>query len=168
MASRPACLGVKPHLGPKTRFLLLSDSCGFVDVGRPLVREDGYVVYNCCWASPTQSFFGPSPAGLMTIFYCLIFETPSTCRARSPYLYPPGTGRPVYTPRHCVLSSSRPTTSRATVEVFGPVVTRNSPNKNRNISPHYIDPARTTQKTSLPLLRVLSLPGNQLVHRAVP
>jgi hypothetical protein len=29
---RPVYLGVKPHLGPKTRFLLLSDSCGFVDV----------------------------------------------------------------------------------------------------------------------------------------
>jgi hypothetical protein len=34
--SRPVCLVVKPHLGPKTRFLLLSGSCGFVDVGRPL------------------------------------------------------------------------------------------------------------------------------------
>jgi hypothetical protein len=32
--NRPVCIGVKPHLGPKTRFLLLSDSCGFVDVGR--------------------------------------------------------------------------------------------------------------------------------------
>jgi hypothetical protein len=30
--SRPACLGVKPHLGLETRFLLLSDCCGFVDV----------------------------------------------------------------------------------------------------------------------------------------
>jgi hypothetical protein len=29
-------LGVKPYLGPKTRILLLLDSCGFVDVGRPL------------------------------------------------------------------------------------------------------------------------------------
>jgi hypothetical protein len=26
----------------------------------------------------------------MTIFYCLIFETPSTWRARSSYLYPAG------------------------------------------------------------------------------
>jgi hypothetical protein len=26
------------HLGPKTRFLLLSDICGFVDVGSPLTR----------------------------------------------------------------------------------------------------------------------------------
>jgi hypothetical protein len=44
------------HLGPTTKFLLLSESCGFVDVGRFLWREDGYVVYNCCWSSPVQSF----------------------------------------------------------------------------------------------------------------
>jgi hypothetical protein len=37
-----------PHLGLMTRFLLLSDSCGFVDMGRPLWREGGSVVYNCC------------------------------------------------------------------------------------------------------------------------
>jgi hypothetical protein len=36
--SRPVCLGVKPYLWSKTRFLLLSDSCGFVDVERPLWR----------------------------------------------------------------------------------------------------------------------------------
>jgi hypothetical protein len=29
-----------------TRFLLLSDSCGFVDMGHPLWREDGSVFYN--------------------------------------------------------------------------------------------------------------------------
>jgi hypothetical protein len=40
------------HLGLTTRFLLLSGSCGFVDVGRSLWREDGSVVYNCCWTSP--------------------------------------------------------------------------------------------------------------------
>jgi hypothetical protein len=32
---RPACLGVKHSSGPTTRFISLSDSCGFVDVGRP-------------------------------------------------------------------------------------------------------------------------------------
>jgi hypothetical protein len=32
------------HPGPKTRFVLLSDSCGFVDVGRPLCREDRSIV----------------------------------------------------------------------------------------------------------------------------
>jgi hypothetical protein len=72
-------------------FLLLSDSCGFLDVERLLWLEDGSVVYNSCWPSPAQSFSGQSPAGLMTIFYCLIFETPSTWRTRSPYSYPPGT-----------------------------------------------------------------------------
>jgi hypothetical protein len=81
-----------PHLGPMTRFLLLSDSREFVDVGRPLWREDGSVVYNCCWLLSMQSFSGPSPTGLMTIFDCLTFETPPTWRARSPYLYTPGAG----------------------------------------------------------------------------
>jgi hypothetical protein len=60
-----------------TGFLLLSDSWGFVDVGRPLWREDGSVVYNSCWPSPAQSFLVPSHVGLANIlvFYCLRFET---------------------------------------------------------------------------------------------
>jgi hypothetical protein len=112
------------HLGPKTRFLLLSDSCVFVDAGYPLWREDGSVVYNCCWSSPAQSFSGPSPAGLMTIFYCLRFETLPTWRTRSPYFYPPLTGWPRYTPRNWVPVSSPPATRRATVEVFEHASTR--------------------------------------------
>jgi hypothetical protein len=90
----------------------------------PLWREDGSVVYNCCWSSPSQSFSGSSPVGLMTTFYCLRFETPPTWRARSPYLYPPGTGWPRYNPRHWVPFSSPPTTRKATVEVFDPTSTR--------------------------------------------
>jgi hypothetical protein len=31
------------------------------------------VVYNTCWSSPAQSFSGPSPVGLATIFSCLRF-----------------------------------------------------------------------------------------------
>jgi hypothetical protein len=38
-------------------------------------REDGSVVYNCCWPSPAQSFSGPSPVELLRISYCLRFET---------------------------------------------------------------------------------------------
>jgi hypothetical protein len=75
------------HLMPMTRFLLLSDSCGFVNFGRPLWREVEPVVHNCCWASPAQSFSSPSPTGLRTIFYCLKFETPATWRTRSLNLY---------------------------------------------------------------------------------
>jgi hypothetical protein len=63
------------HLGVISRFLLLSGSCGFVDVGRSVWWDDGSVVYNCCWFSPAQWFSGPSPVGLVTILYCLRFET---------------------------------------------------------------------------------------------
>jgi hypothetical protein len=59
-------------------------------------------VYNCCWFSPVQSFSGPSPAGLMTTFCCLRFETPSTWRARTPYFYLPVRVWPGYTSRHWV------------------------------------------------------------------
>jgi hypothetical protein len=41
---------------------------------RPLWREDGSVIYFCCWSLPAQSRSGPSPARLKTIFYC-----PSSC-----------------------------------------------------------------------------------------
>jgi hypothetical protein len=60
-----------------------------------------------------QSFSSPSAAGLMT-FYCLMFEDPPAWRARSPYLYPPGTGSLSYTTRHWVPFSSPPTTRRVT------------------------------------------------------
>jgi hypothetical protein len=53
-------------------------------------------------SSPAQSFWGPSPAGLMTTFYRLRFETPPTWRTRSLYLYPSGTGWTNYTLRHWV------------------------------------------------------------------
>jgi hypothetical protein len=94
---RPTVSRSNTHLGLTTRFLLLSDNCVVVDVGRSLWREDGSVVYNCYWSSLAQSFSGPIPVGLATIFYCLRFETSF---------------------------SSPPTTRRATVEVFDPASTR--------------------------------------------
>jgi hypothetical protein len=44
-------------------------------VGSPLWREDGSVFCMCRWSLPAQSFSGPSPLGLATLFYCLRFET---------------------------------------------------------------------------------------------
>jgi hypothetical protein len=125
IASRPLYLRISTHLRLNHIFVT-SDSCRLVDVGRSLSRENGSAVYNCCWSSPAQSYLGPSPAGLLTIFYCLRFETPPTWRAVSPYLYPPGTGWPSYTPRHWVTFSSPLTTRRATVEVFEPASTRDT------------------------------------------
>jgi hypothetical protein len=55
----------------------------------------------------------------MTTFYCLIFEAPPNWRARSPYLYRPGTGWPSYAPRHWVPYLSSSTTRR----VFEPAST---------------------------------------------
>jgi hypothetical protein len=55
------------HLGPKTIFVFLSDSCKFVDVRHPLWQQES-IVYNCCWSSPAQSFSGPSPTGLWSYF----------------------------------------------------------------------------------------------------
>jgi hypothetical protein len=46
------------------------------------------------------------------------------CRARSPYLYPPGTRWHGYTLRHWVPFSSHPTTSRVTVEESDPASKR--------------------------------------------
>jgi hypothetical protein len=54
-------LGVEPHLGLMTRYLLLFDSYGLVSVGRPLWREDGFVFCICCWPLPVQSFSGQDP-----------------------------------------------------------------------------------------------------------
>jgi hypothetical protein len=48
----------------------------------------------------------------------LSFETPPTWRARSPYLFHPGSGWPSYTPGHWVPILSPLTTRGATVEVF--------------------------------------------------
>jgi hypothetical protein len=64
--SQSVSLGVEP---------LLFDSYGLVFVGRPLWQEDGSVFCISCWPSPAQSFSGPSPVVLATIFYCLTFET---------------------------------------------------------------------------------------------
>jgi hypothetical protein len=99
--------------------------------------------YICCWPSPAQSFSAPSATVLMTVFYCLRFETPRTWRARSPYLYPPGRRWPSYTHRHWVPFSSPPTARRAVVEIFEPAPTRTS--------------ISLTQTHSLPILRLLPL-----------
>jgi hypothetical protein len=57
----------------------------------------------CCLqlllALASAVIFRSESRGLMTTFCCLKFETPQTWRIRFPYLYPPGTGWPSYTPQ---------------------------------------------------------------------
>jgi hypothetical protein len=45
----PVCLGVTPPSEAQDQILILSDTCGFCDVGRSLWRGDGSDVYSCCW-----------------------------------------------------------------------------------------------------------------------
>jgi hypothetical protein len=66
------------HLGPATnlhpfQFDYFLDSLGIVDVGRPLWREVGSVLFSFCRASPAQRFSDLSPTGLMSIVYWLYF-----------------------------------------------------------------------------------------------
>jgi hypothetical protein len=68
-------LGVEPHLGLMTGYLLLFASYGLIFVGRRLWREDGSVFCICCWHLPGQYFSGSSPLGLATVFYSLRIQT---------------------------------------------------------------------------------------------
>jgi hypothetical protein len=83
-------------------------------VGRSLWRDDGFIVYNCCWALPAQGF--------ISIFYCLTFATAISWRDRPPYLLSPGIGWPSHNPRHWDPYSPPLTTGKATVEFFEKLV----------------------------------------------
>jgi hypothetical protein len=64
--SQSVSLGVEPHLGLMTRYLLLFDSYGLVLWGAIFVERTGpFFVY------PAE----PRQRSLVTIFYCLRFET---------------------------------------------------------------------------------------------
>jgi hypothetical protein len=105
-----------------TRFYpypFFSDNCLFsFPEGRPLWREDGSVTYSAI--ADWSGHWWPITIQYRLIWDCSLFvpsydsqdygggsltrhrtESP-TWRARSPYLYPPGTGWPSYTPRHWV------------------------------------------------------------------
>jgi hypothetical protein len=85
------------HLGPMTRFYYCQ-AVAFLLICAPSLTRSRVCTLQLLLDSPAQSFLGPSPSRLITIFYCPKFETPPTCRARFPYLYRPGTTRPNYTP----------------------------------------------------------------------
>jgi hypothetical protein len=72
--SRQVCLGIKHPFGAYDQIFITLMTITVFFVGRPLWREDGSAFYIRCWPLPAQSFFGPSPLGLATIFYCLTFE----------------------------------------------------------------------------------------------
>jgi hypothetical protein len=74
--SRPVCFGIKHPSWAYDQIFITVRQLRVCWYGAfSLWREDGPVVYNCWWSSQAQSFLGPSPVVLVTIFYCLRFET---------------------------------------------------------------------------------------------
>jgi hypothetical protein len=96
------------YLGPTTNFsfsLKFSlDSCRVVILKRPLWREDGPIIYCCCWSSPAQSRSGLSPTELKTYILLSQFFILPQPGGPGPRIYipqeqggpdiPPGTGFP--------------------------------------------------------------------------
>jgi hypothetical protein len=103
MVSWPVFLGVEPHVGPTTRSHFFLGICEFVEMGRPLWREDGSVVYACIWSSSSQLDL----AELMTKFHFFRFQISPIFRARPPYLH--STGEDNFTGDHICQILCRPT-----------------------------------------------------------
>jgi hypothetical protein len=89
---------------------------------RPLWRENGSVIYCTIASGPCQSNHTWAEIPQNSRSYLTVSsETPPTWRARFPYLCPPGTGWPSYTPGHCVPFLSPLTTRR---DYGGSILTR--------------------------------------------
>jgi hypothetical protein len=84
------------HLGPMTKFSITVRQSRICSCPGHSQRRGWVLIYKCRWTSPALSFSGPSPARLLTIFYCFKFENPPQRGGPCP----PGTGWPSYTPRH--------------------------------------------------------------------
>jgi hypothetical protein len=118
--SRPVYLGVGLPSGPHEQICVVS-WCGAPSLTR------GWV-YNLLvqLLRGLASAFTLASKSRRTHAHILLshIRLPPTWRSRPPYLYPPGTWWPSYTPGHWVPFSSPLTTLRASVEVFWPASTR--------------------------------------------
>jgi hypothetical protein len=116
--SRPVCLVVRRPSGTRDHFFFL------LDISFRQLRVHYFVapsltrgricnlLYNCFCTLPEQSLLGLSPAELIAIFYCLIWDSPNL-EGQVPVFISPGTGWPPnYTPGHWVPFLSPLTTGR--------------------------------------------------------
>jgi hypothetical protein len=122
--SRPVRLGVRHPTGTRDQFFFLLEIffrqlrvCYFV---APCLTRGRF-----CNLLLLMVLARAVPRDSRQYFIVPILETPPTWKASSLYLYPPGTGWPIYTPGHQVPFPFPLTIRRATVEVFYPTSTRN-------------------------------------------
>jgi hypothetical protein len=139
------------HLEPMVIFLLFPDNCRFIDVGRPIWWGDGSVVYNCCWASPAQSFSGQKSCRTHNHISLSQTGTSLDLEGQVPIsIYPRSRVAQLYL-RHWIFFSPPLTTCKATVEVF-------------HIPPHGIGPERCQSPRHITTdVQLASRPAGQTV-----
>jgi hypothetical protein len=71
------CLPCRPRNQISSFLYSFLDSCRFIDVGRPLWREVGSVLFICCWASPAQSFLVWVPRDYKHILWSQYWGSPN-------------------------------------------------------------------------------------------
>jgi hypothetical protein len=71
----PVCPGIKHPFGAYDQIFITVRHLRVCRRGTPSLTRGRVFCLQCCWASSAQLFSGPSPVGLVTIFYSLRFQT---------------------------------------------------------------------------------------------
>jgi hypothetical protein len=140
--SWPVCHGVRHPSGTHTQFFFLLEIffrqlrvCYFVTPS--LMRGWICNLLLLLVLASTVPFGSESRGTQDHILLSQFLRLPPTWRARSPHLYPRGTGSPRYTPGHWVPPPPPNTTRRATVEVLYPASTREDYILQKKSKSHY-------------------------------